>query len=484
MADEFTLTHKTIFSAAVSQNIRVGQERKIKSPKIGLKDRQEDGVNRDCFYCREPGHLIAGCPALRRKEQRKGSKNPAGVGLIKVVPLPKSHSTLTRDLHHADVEIEPRFEPFITKGFVSVTGEERDKVPVTILRDTGAHQSFMLDSVLPLSDKTACDSDVLVWGIKMSVLRAPLHKVHLHSPVKPGHVKVAVSSQLPIKGVSFILGNDLAGGTVFPPPEVVEMPVPSVTDAATPLSSVFPVCAITRAQSRKFDDVVDVADMFRATLDERKSPSRESGRIGSGNDVTKLMPELDEKLNRDALTTAQQNDSSLAPCFLSAAKSAGSESPTSYFVQDGVLMRRWSSDRCGLPGATQVVVPKPHRGQVLSLAHDASMAGHLGVNKTYHRVLRNFFWPGLKADVVAYCRTCSTCQMAGKPNRPIPPAPLHPIPVIGEPFEKVILDCVGPLPKTKSGHQYILTIMCSATRFPEAIPLRTLKAKPVIKAQT
>uniref|UniRef100_A0A669E575 SCAN box domain-containing protein n=1 Tax=Oreochromis niloticus TaxID=8128 RepID=A0A669E575_ORENI len=137
MADEFTLTHKTIFSAAVAHNIRVGQERKIKSPKVGWKDRQEDGGNRDCFYCREPRHLIAVCPALRRKEQRKGSKNPAGVGLIKVVPSPEMRST--RDLHHTDAEIEPRFKPFITKGFVSVTGEEKDKVPMTASLEAQPH---------------------------------------------------------------------------------------------------------------------------------------------------------------------------------------------------------------------------------------------------------------------------------------------------------------------------------------------------------
>lgn len=44
------------------------------------------------------------------------------------------------------------------------------------------------------------------------------------------------------------------------------------------------------------------------------------------------------------------------------------------------------------------------------------------------------------------------------------------------------MDCVGPLPKTKSGHQYILTLMCAATRYPEAIPLRALKARTIIKA--
>ncbi|XP_036419554.1 uncharacterized protein LOC118803140 isoform X1 [Colossoma macropomum] len=51
-----------------------------------------------------------------------------------------------------------------------------------------------------------------------------------------------------------------------------------------------------------------------------------------------------------------------------------------------------------------------------------------------------------------------------------------------EPFERIILDCVGPLPRTKSGNRFLLTIMCAATRFPEAIPIRTLRAKAIIKA--
>ena len=57
-----------------------------------------------------------------------------------------------------------------------------------------------------------------------------------------------------------------------------------------------------------------------------------------------------------------------------------------------------------------------------------------------------------------------------------------PDPRNGEPFERVIADCVGPLPKTKSGNQFLLTLMCSATRYPEAIPLRTITAKSVVKS--
>ena len=45
-------------------------------------------------------------------------------------------------------------------------------------------------------------------------------------------------------------------------------------------------------------------------------------------------------------------------------------------------------------------------------------------------------------------------------------------------------DCVGPLPKTKRGNQYLLTVMCVSTRFPEAIPLRNIKAKTIVQALT
>jgi transposase InsO family protein len=75
-------------------------------------------------------------------------------------------------------------------------------------------------------------------------------------------------------------------------------------------------------------------------------------------------------------------------------------------------------------------------------------------------------------------------MLAGKPNQNIPKAPLKPIPVVDEPFSKIIMDCVGRLPKTKAGNEYLLTIMCTSTRFPEAFPLRNIKARTVVKAMT
>lgn len=95
----------------------------------------------------------------------------------------------------------------------------------------------------------------------------------------------------------------------------------------------------------------------------------------------------------------------------------------------------------------------------------------LGVTKTYERILKHFFWLGMKRDVARYRRTCYTCQQARKPNHKVPPAPLHSVPAVAAHFEHVIVVCVGPLPQTKAGRQFLLTKMCIATRFPEAVPL-------------
>ena len=130
----------------------------------------------------------------------------------------------------------------------------------------------------------------------------------------------------------------------------------------------------------------------------------------------------------------------------------------------------------------QIIIPQKYQVTVLSLAHDIPMAGHMGVGKTHRRVLQYFYWPGISRDVKHYCRSCRVCQSVGKPNQKPAVAPLKPIPVAGEPFSHVIIDCVGTLPKTREGNQYLLTIMCGNTRFPEAFSLRNIKAPKIVKA--
>ena len=149
-----------------------------------------------------------------------------------------------------------------------------------------------------------------------------------------------------------------------------------------------------------------------------------------------------------------------------------------------MLMRKWRPP--DVPAEDEwtvkyrVVIPNAYRVEILSTAHETPLAGHLGVNKTYQKILNHFYWPNLKKkDMAEFCKSCHTCKIVGKPNQAIPKAPLQPVPAFEEPFSRIITDCVGSLPKTRSGNQYLLTIICASTRFPEAIPLRIGNTKYV-----
>ncbi|XP_072174277.1 uncharacterized protein [Diadema setosum] len=152
-------------------------------------------------------------------------------------------------------------------------------------------------------------------------------------------------------------------------------------------------------------------------------------------------------------------------------------------VKNGLMYREF---HCISRGANdisdQLIVPEKFRRQILKLAHESIMGGHLGANKTADKILINFFWPGLQADVQRFCRSCDACQRAIPKGR-VTKVPLGSTPVIDEPFHRVAVDLVGPIkPATTRGHRYILTLVDYATRYPEAVPLRNIDTPTVAEA--
>ena len=113
---------------------------------------------------------------------------------------------------------------------------------------------------------------------------------------------------------------------------------------------------------------------------------------------------------------------------------------------------------------------------VLQLAHDIPLSSHLG-KKTTQRILQRFYWPTIHHDVAEYCHTCEVCQKVTRHK--IRRAPMILLPVVEEPFSRIAMDIVGPLPKSRSGKRYILVICDYATRYPEAIALRSTDAEHI-----
>ena len=111
------------------------------------------------------------------------------------------------------------------------------------------------------------------------------------------------------------------------------------------------------------------------------------------------------------------------------------------------------------------------------MAHTIPLAGHLGKDKTARRILQRFYWPTLYRDVAELCRTCEECQKTAYCR--IQRAPLIPLPIMEEPFQRIATDIVGPLPRSRSGKRYTLVVCDYATRYPEALPLRSIDAEHV-----
>ena len=81
-------------------------------------------------------------------------------------------------------------------------------------------------------------------------------------------------------------------------------------------------------------------------------------------------------------------------------------------LENGVLHYRMEG-----PDSTSLfVVPASLREEVMKFHHDVRNSGHLGQEKTLHKVRESFFWYGMAKDIVLYVKTCAKCSKNKKPK--------------------------------------------------------------------
>ncbi|GBN30407.1 Retrovirus-related Pol polyprotein from transposon 297 [Araneus ventricosus] len=74
-----------------------------------------------------------------------------------------------------------------------------------------------------------------------------------------------------------------------------------------------------------------------------------------------------------------------------------------YAIKDGVLTH---TEYIRGEKVKQLVLPKCKRDEVLKVAHEIPLTGHLGEQKTKQLIKYSFFWPEIKKDVKEFCQTC------------------------------------------------------------------------------
>ncbi|KAL5479703.1 hypothetical protein EMCRGX_G023263 [Ephydatia muelleri] len=117
-------------------------------------------------------------------------------------------------------------------------------------------------------------------------------------------------------------------------------------------------------------------------------------------------------------------------------------------------------------GLSTVQIHEVQRNALL-IAHDSSMAGHQGVEKTLDHLRHSGYGVSMLQDVEQYCQQCMTCQK-NKPTAPMR-APLVNVPT-GRPWQMVAVDILE-VPVSPNNNRYLLVIQDYFTKWAEARPL-------------
>ncbi|CDO77965.1 hypothetical protein BN946_scf184971.g15 [Trametes cinnabarina] len=132
---------------------------------------------------------------------------------------------------------------------------------------------------------------------------------------------------------------------------------------------------------------------------------------------------------------------------------------------------RWSRDEEGfLRFNGRIYVPDVSdlRLRVLRSRHDHPTAGHWGQNKTQALVLRDYAWPGLRAYVRDYVKSCTQCARAKTP-RHLPYGTLKQLPIPERPWNSISMDLIEQLPSS-GGYTAILVVVDRLTKQAIFIP--------------
>ncbi|KAK7112837.1 hypothetical protein V1264_012223 [Littorina saxatilis] len=461
-----------------------------------------EGQNITCFHCNAKGHRVANCPQKKNnghvndkaqehrrryydnKGQTSGSNQQVCASSV-ILPRAAEQVATPSDVEEcisdgqlllangksisvvASAAVSVSNMP-VSKGFV-------EKQEVTVLRDSGCNGVIVKEDLVPTEKFTGDFKWTLMADSKC--VRAPVAKIQIDTPYFTGEVE-AVCLKKPL--YDLLIGN--IGGARRPDDPDVEWRM----GAAQP--------AVEEEDPLPFanEDISELLRDDRATVHRRDQPqvvSAVTTRAQAKKDKTTTPLRVTNSsatavVDRDQLIQLQEADSTLTKYRSRPVKEmTKGEGTVQFEVKAKILYRVFQHARVnGGKPLRQVLVPQPLRRQVMEVAHDSIMGGHLGVKKTSDRIQAAFYWPGLHADVTRFCRSCDICQKT-IPRGRVPKVPLQKMPLIDRPFKRVAIDLIGEIkPPSEAGHRWVLTLVDYATRYPEAVPLKKIDTETVAEA--
>ena len=146
-----------------------------------------------------------------------------------------------------------------------------------------------------------------------------------------------------------------------------------------------------------------------------------------------------------------------------------------YYMEGELLMRYVEDNKQRFEA---IVIPKDLSTVVLKLVHDD--LGHNGSTRTYMILRRNYYWKGLRPDVIRYVKRCTVCR---KHNSASPKYNKGTFQAPGAPMDFISMDLIGEFhPPSSQGNKYRLTVICMLSGWTWCIPILDKTAPIVVGA--
>ena len=241
----------------------------------------------------------------------------------------------------------------------TVQGFVREK-PGEVLRDTGCSGVIVSKDLVPESAYTGRSQTMVMVDYSSRVV--PEVKISIDTPYYKGEV-LALCVEKPLVGL--IIGN-----------------IPGVRERNNPDINWVPALAVqTRAQTKR--EGVTSKLKTRSIIDRTITPAQ--------------------------VSKAQKDDVSLTTTR-SRCEANETIGKATFFKKNDLLYRKFSSPNVEQGKIfEQLIVPEQYRELVMQLTHESILTGHLSVTSSVHKVLSEYYWPGIYRDVKRFVQSCEVC---------------------------------------------------------------------------
>ena len=250
------------------------------------------------------------------------------------------------------------------QGFV---GEK----PVEVLRDTGCSGVIVSKDLVPESAYTGRSQTMVMVDYSSRVV--PEVKVSIDTPYYRGEV-LALCVEKPLVGL--IIGN-----------------IPGARERNNPDINWVPAVAVENGAQARREEVTN----------KLKTPSN-----------------IDININPAQVSKAQKDDVSLTTTR-NRCEANETIGKATFFKRNDLLYRKFSSPNVEQGKIfEQLIVPEQYRELVMQLAHESILTGHLSTTSSVHKVLSEYYWPGICRDVKRFVQSCEVCKSGlheGKSDR-------------------------------------------------------------------